>query len=345
MPDVNNYLRSVTKWTPTSAELAEEVEDIIKPSKIMYALPTKVTKWWPTTTNRLPPLASLLLMTKSSPQSPYYYTTKATQSLFKITTKQQPIKPTYIITITKPKHELPDYTSGYNNNNNNNKNAQNQKNPLYEIDRRTENLNNILLEYKNSNYQDNIDYILQQYLANMTRLIGDDENINEYLLNTGRIAGVDLNRYIARMLSTKLPRAETSTTAPMTTTTEPTTTIPITRISKTTYPFTFMRQETPKYFGIEGNLGCENLEDGEFVRDPNDCASFYTCFMGKVTTKTTCERGLAFDKRLRVCNWLNAVKILTFIILLNLLIVKNLENSLNEIFKFLYINKKQKKKI
>jgi hypothetical protein len=291
----------VTKWTPTSAELVEEVEDITKPSKIFNSLPTKATKITPTTTSRLPPLASLLHMTKSSLQPFYYQTTRATQNGFKITTKNLPVKPTYIISITKPKHDIPDEMSDYNNKKNN---ANNQKNPLYEIDRRTENLNNILLEYKNSNYQDNIDYILQQYLANMTRLIGDDENINEYLLNTGRIAGVDLNRYIARMLSTKLPRVDMST-LPMSTTTEPTTAILTTRIPKTTYPF--MRQETPKYFGIEGNLGCENLDDGEFVRDPNDCASFYTCFMGKVTTKTTCERGLAFDKRLRVCNWLNAV--------------------------------------
>ena len=30
---------------------------------------------------------------------------------------------------------------------------------------------------------------------------------------------------------------------------------------------------------IEDKL-CKNLSDGEFLRDPSDCASFWTCFLG-----------------------------------------------------------------
>lgn len=55
------------------------------------------------------------------------------------------------------------------------------------------------------------------------------------------------------------------------------------------------------------NFGCEMLEDGEFVRDPVDCGSFYTCFRGKVSKKTTCDKGLFFDNRLKVCNWKSQV--------------------------------------
>lgn len=29
---------------------------------------------------------------------------------------------------------------------------------------------------------------------------------------------------------------------------------------------------------------CQNLNDGEFVRDPSDCTSFFTCFLGKPIT-------------------------------------------------------------
>ena len=28
---------------------------------------------------------------------------------------------------------------------------------------------------------------------------------------------------------------------------------------------------------------CDNLSDGELVRDPQDCGSFYTCFLGNST--------------------------------------------------------------
>ncbi len=30
---------------------------------------------------------------------------------------------------------------------------------------------------------------------------------------------------------------------------------------------------------------CENLSDGELVRDPRDCGSFYTCFLGDLQQK------------------------------------------------------------
>lgn len=65
-----------------------------------------------------------------------------------------------------------------------------------------------------------------------------------------------------------------------------------------------------KYLPKKLNQGCENLSDGEFVRDPADCAAFYTCFMGRLTKKQTCNPGLAFDKKLKVCNWKSEVNCL-----------------------------------
>lgn len=55
------------------------------------------------------------------------------------------------------------------------------------------------------------------------------------------------------------------------------------------------------------NRGCENLEDGELIRDKNDCGSFFTCFMGKASKRNTCDKGLYFDDRLKVCNWKSEV--------------------------------------
>lgn len=55
------------------------------------------------------------------------------------------------------------------------------------------------------------------------------------------------------------------------------------------------------------NRGCENLEDGELIRDVNDCSSFFTCFMGKASKRNTCDKGLYFDDRLKVCNWKSEV--------------------------------------
>ncbi|RNA03844.1 chitotriosidase-1 isoform X1 [Brachionus plicatilis] len=55
------------------------------------------------------------------------------------------------------------------------------------------------------------------------------------------------------------------------------------------------------------NRGCENLEDGELIRDVKDCASFFTCFMGKASKRNTCNKGLYFDDRLKVCNWKSEV--------------------------------------
>ncbi len=83
-------------------------------------------------------------------------------------------------------------------------------------------------------------------------------------------------------------------------------------LNSITTPFTKSQKQENAYFlddkqneskQIKPNYGCEQFEDGEFVRDPNDCSSFFTCFMGKATKRSTCEPGLAFDIKLKVCNW------------------------------------------
>ncbi len=70
------------------------------------------------------------------------------------------------------------------------------------------------------------------------------------------------------------------------------------------------KQQLVSYKSVDGGSArrsCGKLADGEFVRDPLDCTSFYTCFMGKMSEKTTCADGLAFDETIRVCNWRSSV--------------------------------------
>ena len=44
-----------------------------------------------------------------------------------------------------------------------------------------------------------------------------------------------------------------------------------------------------------------------FFRDPYDCSSFYVCVVGKIGKKSTCDKGLVFDFKLKVCNWKSQV--------------------------------------
>lgn len=56
------------------------------------------------------------------------------------------------------------------------------------------------------------------------------------------------------------------------------------------------------YSGEDADF-CEGMADGTFVRDPDDCASFYTCYMSGSSIKTTCGAGLMFDEACSCCNW------------------------------------------
>lgn len=54
---------------------------------------------------------------------------------------------------------------------------------------------------------------------------------------------------------------------------------------------------------------CEDREDGVYVRDPTDCASFFTCYLGGSSIKTTCGAGLMFDETCSCCNWPQNVRL------------------------------------
>jgi hypothetical protein len=53
---------------------------------------------------------------------------------------------------------------------------------------------------------------------------------------------------------------------------------------------------------------CADKADGEFIRDAFNCSVFYTCYMGKVRNRTSCDKGLYFDIDIGVCNWKSVVK-------------------------------------
>ncbi len=159
------------------------------------------------------------------------------------------------------------------------------KNPPYEIDYKPERLNELMmLAYQNSFYKNNsqfLDQLFQQFLTNMTKSKLIDENINVYkqanAINREKLFMNNLNiKYLATKPGFGYEYLQATKT-----------------IAKTTSNAT----------KLKSNYGCENLPDGEFVRDPEDCSSFFTCFTGKATKKSTCNSGLFFDSKIRVCNW------------------------------------------
>ena len=181
------------------------------------------------------------------------------------------------------------------------------KNPIYEIDNKAENLNQMLFAYQNSvNPNDSLlDQILQQFLTNITRLQADDPNnqSNQQLfnqlspidaINSQMYKDFEKNIFYQNKNQLYQQPIVAQTVMPQE---------PRTITIKNVYPKPTTR--IIKEFKLI--YACERLEDGEFVRDPNDCASFFTCFMGKVSKKTTCDSGLAFDYKLKVCNWKSQV--------------------------------------
>lgn len=50
-------------------------------------------------------------------------------------------------------------------------------------------------------------------------------------------------------------------------------------------------------------LTCEDKQDGDLIPDPEDCSSFYTCYLGNIVTRRKCTNDLYFDANLKVCNW------------------------------------------
>ena len=265
--DVKNYLDSVVKWVPGSS--IEQTDEL--------EIKTNPYQWATTTSTKVNP-------TTTTPKAvPFTTTTYFKPSVYRLT---------YPLYKQTPQTTLKYYTS---------------KNPIYEIDNKAENLNQMLFAYQNSvNPNDSLlDQILQQFLTNITRLQADDPNnqSNQQLFN--QLSPIDaINSQMYRdfekniVYQNKNQLYQQPIAAPTVMAQEPRT-ITI----KNVYPKPTTR--IIKEFKLI--YACQRLEDGEFVRDPNDCASFFTCFMGKVSKKTTCDSGLAFDYKLKVCNWKSQV--------------------------------------
>lgn len=187
----------------------------------------------------------------------YSYQTRT----FSFSTSQQTSKQTRAVTTTTTATTRNKFsTSSY-------------KNPIYEIDYRSEKLNDLMLmAYQSANFKNDylLDKILKQFLTNITKMKIDD------------------------LASTSVSSSREYTTQDFRKT------FPTQQSSSKFYTYQTFPTASPR-------IDCAKLEDGDFVRDPNDCSSFYTCFMGKANKRTTCDYGLVFDNFLKVCNWKSQV--------------------------------------
>ena len=157
-------------------------------------------------------------------------------------------------------------------------------------------------EFYDKNPSDKLNTILLAYKSSRDE---NQDQVEEWLksLNVQTLKKVEM--------STSRP----STVSKQTTTTKRTTTTTTTEVSTTKKKLIikkkFPRKNSKKKQKTtvdETNL-CEERNDGDFIRDPSDCASFFTCYMGKSSMKTSCGAGLLFDLSCNCCNWPAQVRI------------------------------------
>ncbi len=310
--DIDQYLREIVKWVPSSNEIEDTNEDKYQAfftttttTTIKPTTTTTIAKFSSTTSPKTTKLSFTFPTTRSTvkvtPNYPIYFHTQSSTSTtsspryFYLTNMFNKLNTNKMIwTVTKKQPIFQTSSS---------------KHPMYEIDHRPEKLNELMiLAYQNSFYRNNeslLDQLFQQFLTNMTKSKVIDDNINAYrqanALNREKLF---FNTY--NYASTKQPSLMFKNTN----------LLPLSfgyEYLQATLPFqssTTAKTTTKmqKSILLKNNYGCENLPDGEFVRDPEDCSSFFTCFMGIATKKSTCNDGLFFDSKLRVCNWKSNVE-------------------------------------
>ena len=153
------------------------------------------------------------------------------------------------------------------------------QNSIHNVESRAKKLNDlILLTYVRSNYQKNhlLNQVLQDYLANLTKLRIDDNG-------SGAMAAASFSKEALFLDNFKhAPSNSTDLIAFK----------PISALLKSDNKQAFNKY-TP----------CRDAPDGAFVRDDSDCRSFYTCLLGKPIKMSQCEKGLFFDSKINVCNW------------------------------------------
>lgn len=161
-----------------------------------------------------------------------------------------------------------------------------------------------LLSYHNNNRSDKLNDILQKAYKSSQFNYNDqflDKILKQFLTSTPSNSDIDKS---FKFKSDNFNYGLSNTERYFATFTRPSA-APFPRLSPTTATAaTAAQQSTLVTFP---NISCDKLEDGEFVRDPYDCAVFYTCFMGKASKRSKCEDGLSFDNSIKVCNWKSQV--------------------------------------
>ncbi len=150
---------------------------------------------------------------------------------------------------------------------------------------RNDKLNSILLAYKSSrtDNEDIVDTWLKSLMSDMSSTSSTTKQATRMLTRPVMVRKT-LNWATAEML-----KAYTTTT-------------PVEETTKSR-KYARKRKNGSKEESMEEENVCEGLDDGVFVRDPSDCSSFFTCYLGGSSIKTTCGAGLKFDVACSCCNW------------------------------------------
>ena len=157
-------------------------------------------------------------------------------------------------------------------------------------------------DFNDKNPSDKLNTILLAYKSSRNE---NEDQVEEWLksLNVQTLKKVDM--------STSRPSTVSKQTSTTTTKRTITTEVSTTTKKKLNIKKKFPRKNSKKKQKTtvdETNL-CEERNDGDFIRDPSDCASFFTCYMGKSSMKTSCGAGLLFDLSCNCCNWPAQVRI------------------------------------
>lgn len=279
--EIDAYLSKVYKWVPSSNEISEESKEIPRAGNwnpnVQYGL--NEMSHAPMT----PPSTQLSIVTQTKPTTVTYMKTSkfiyyqqpttfratpsTTQSTTALSLSYIHTRPTSTTSTPFTNRPLMTVT----------------KSPIYDIDYKPEKLNELIQKFlKSSNANVNakneliLEKIFKQFF-NVTSSSSANNDDRSYKF---------LSENFKYMSNTEKYFALTK---------PPVNLMPIVKNLKDSNGQSF------------DNLGCERLEDGEFVRDPYDCGAFFTCFMGRASKKSKCEQGLAFDNRLKVCNWKSQV--------------------------------------
>ncbi len=277
-------MRSVKKWIPDSNELNDDFDEIaleVEQQEIYDS--TKTTKTTTTTTTTTTTkLENFRIMNLNSIQN----SDKA-----KLIANSKFIRPPSFALLQQLNSDNPisQTTSSFR------LSGIKLQNSIYNVENRAKRLNDLILMtyvksnfnqtqiYNNQNKRSNVlNKVLQDYLTNLTRMQIDDNGSSIRSPSDSIEIVFDTSDNNSRQQQIGNSLNDDTVLIDYQTTTKPP--------RKSDDPF------------------CGTANDGDMVRDPVDCTQFYTCLLGKPVKKSQCEKGLAFDSKIKVCNWLSEVK-------------------------------------